>query len=63
MEEINKQNILIKVGCPIHSQILTNYIITYYVITRMIFACKRKNEQVAEKKKTQKNLKKISKLV
>jgi len=56
MEEINKQNILINVGCPLHSQILTKYIITYYVKTRMIFASKRKNEQVAEKKKTQKKL-------
>ena len=63
IEEISKKKNVINVGCSLHKYTLTKYIIQYYNKTRMIFAYKRKNDQVAEKKKTQKKLKTISKLI
>lgn len=63
MDEVNIIGVPSKVGCQEHQHVLTKYIIHFYLNTRMIFACKRHNDQISHKKNTIKKLKKISKLI
>lgn len=63
MDEVNIIGVPSKVGCLEHQYELTKYIIHFYLNTRMIFACKRHNDQTSYKKNTAKRLKKISRLI
>jgi len=63
MDEVTNTGVPSKVGCLEHQNELTKYIINFYLNTRMIFACKRHNDQISYKKNTIKRLKKISKLI
>lgn len=51
MDEVAYHGIGSKVGCIDHQNKLTKYIMKFYVNTRMIFACKKHNNQVSDKKK------------
>lgn len=64
MDEISVHGISTKVGCANHQHQLTKYIVKFYMNTRMIFACRKHNEIVSNKrKKTEKRLKKISRII
>ncbi|KAK3907953.1 Transposable element P transposase [Frankliniella fusca] len=41
------------VGCPLHREQLTKYIMKFYLVLRMHFACRRWNERTKELKKKQ----------
>ena len=52
------------VGCQDceHQHMLTKFIISFYLNTRMIFACKEKTKEIEETKKKSRDLKKQAKL-
>jgi len=58
MDEISVHGISTKVGCANHQHQLTKYIVKFYLNTRMIFACRKHNEIVSNKKKNRKTIKK-----
>lgn len=54
MDEIRVHGISTKIGCADHQHELTKYVVKFYINTRMIFACRKHNELVSEKKKNEK---------
>jgi len=62
IDEVNIIGVSSKVGCLEHQNELKKYVINFYLNTRMIFACKRHNDQISYKKNTIKRLKKNIKI-
>lgn len=63
-DEVARVGIPDKVGCDAtdHKELLTKWIINFYLNTRMIFACKRKMKEVEEQKREARQLKKTAKI-
>lgn len=62
--EVARTGIPTTVGCgdADHKVLLTKWIVSFYLNTRMIFACKEKTKEVEEMRTASRQLKKQSKL-
>ena len=63
-DEIAKMGIPTLVGCKDldHRNLLTKWIISFYINTRMIFACKERTKECEELRRKSRQLKKDAKL-